>query len=298
MQPRRATKYVIATYKYGGVTDGQQRIWACLPLIDRDDGCDDMVQPSPRASSCELLRSLGQSYTASVLEQLHATARSQLLLGDCLAFLDTLPDHSVDLILTDPPYGFDYRSRSHTLPLTTIANDRFEAMPLLRQMLRLVYPQLKENGVGLIFTNWQCFSSMEAVIKEEGYQVLNVLVWQKNVWGRGDLKGNWGPQHELLLFIRKEKLPTRLRRYLNGRREGNILKFKKLPTNAMQHPTEKPVELLEYLIQKLTQPGEIVLDPFMGVGSTCVAAKNTQRHYIGIELEPVWFEVAKARLNA
>ena len=101
----------------------------------------------------------------------------------------------------------------------------------------------------------------------------------------------------MVMYIKKRTTPARLRRLLRGKREGNILKFKKLPTNAMQHPTEKPIPLLEYLIEKTTDPGDMVLDMFMGSGSTCVAAQNTGRQYVGIELEPAWFEVAAKRLE-
>ena len=219
----------------------------------------------------------------------------QLHLGDCLEILPTLADASIDLILTDPPYGYDYKSRSHKLPLTKIANDRFEAIPLLRQALRLAYSKLKENGVGLVFTNWQCYTSMAAVIEEEGYEIKNVLIWEKNAWSRGDLKGNWGYSYEMVMYFKKRSTATRLRRFLFGKREGNILKFKKLPTNGMQHPTEKPVELLKYLIEKTTAPGEVILDMFAGVGSTLAAAQETGRIAITIEIEKIWADIAAQR---
>src|SRR5450755_4104557 len=148
-----------------------------------------------------------RSYTALMLDvlsinELSVVTSSQLYQGDCLAVVPTLSDHSVDLLLTDPPYGFDYMSRSHKLPLTKIANDRHEAIPLLRQVLRLVYAKLKENGVGLIFTNWQCYASMAAVIEEEGYEIKNLLIWEKNAWSRGDLKGNWGYSYEMVIYFK------------------------------------------------------------------------------------------------
>ena len=218
--------------------------------------------------------------------------------GDCLDFLPTLYDNSIDLLLTDPPYGFFYLSRSHTLPLTRIANDRHEAVPLLRKVLRIVYTKLKENGVGLVFSNWQCYSSIEAVIKEEGFQIINVLIWKKNAWGRGDLKGNWRYIYEQAIFFRKKKTPTWLRRFLNGAQEGNVLEFSKLPTQHMRHPTEKPVPLLKHLIERTTQLGEVVLDPFAGSGSTLVASKLLGRVYLGCELEDVWHTRATQWLAA
>jgi site-specific DNA-methyltransferase (adenine-specific) len=230
-----------------------------------------------------------------ILDVLSVSPRSRLYRGDCLDVLQTLPDNSIDCILTDPPYGYNYVSRSHKLPLTKIANDRHEAIPLLRKALVAVYPKLKPNGVGLIFTNWQCYASMAAAIEEEGYEIKNLLIWEKNAWSRGDLKGNWGYSYEMVMYFKKQTTPSKLRRFLRGKREGNILKFKKLPTNAMQHPTEKPVELLKYLLEKTTEPGDAVLDPFAGSGSTIVAAQETGRICLGAEIEPEWARVAAER---
>ena len=220
---------------------------------------------------------------------------SFLFLGDCLNVLADLPDESIDCLLADPPFGYYYRSKSHKLPLTTIANDRHEAVPLLRSALQLIHPKLKQDGVGFIFTNWQCYVSMSSVIGEL-FDIKNVLIWEKNAWSRGDCKGNWGYQYEMVIFFRK-KIEPKFRRFLRGKREGNILKYKKLPTNYMSHPTEKSVPLLEYIIEKSTAPGDMVCDPFAGSGSTLVAAKNLGRNYIGIELEEVWYQVAKERLD-
>ena len=132
---------------------------------------------------------------------------------------------------------------------------------------------------------------MAEVVKKY-FTLQNRIVWAKNSWTRGDLKGNYGNQDEEILFAHKG------RRYLEGKRSGTILIFDKVPSHLMRHPTEKSVKLLEHLISKSTLEGEVVLDPFMGSGSTCVAAQNPGRRYIGIELEPVWFEVAKERLAA
>jgi site-specific DNA-methyltransferase (adenine-specific) len=225
-----------------------------------------------------------------VLEQLHTTARSQLLLGDCLEVLERLPDESIDCMVTDPPYGINYLSRSHSLPLTRILNDGMEAYSLLDKALAIASRKLKQNSHLYIFTTFQAYAPMAEVVQKY-FTLKNALIWVKNNRTRGDLKGNYGYQYEMVLYAHKG------RRHLIGSRDANILRFDKVPSNHMQHPTEKPIKLLEYLIAKSTFEGEVVLDMFMGSGSTCVAAKNTKRHYIGIELEPVWFEVAKARLN-
>jgi len=220
---------------------------------------------------------------------------STLYHADALEVIKSLVDNSIDLLLSDPPYGIDYRSRSHKLPLVKIRNDRFEAYPLLRNMLRAVYPKLKDNAIGMVFTNWQAYASMAAIIEEKGYLITNVLTWKKNAWTRGDLKGRWGYRTEQIIVFRKKSLSTKLRRFLNGKREGDVLEFDKLPTNAYSHPTEKPVPLLKYLIEKTTQPGEVVLDPFCGVAGVAVASQATGRISICADIERIWVERAAAK---
>jgi len=214
---------------------------------------------------------------------------SQLLRGDCRQLLTRLPDDSVDCIITDPPFGISYKSRSQSLPKTTLANDGPEAYALLDEVLAMAWCKLKFNSHVYIFTNWQAFAPMAAIVRKY-FTLKNVLVWVKNNRTRGDLKGNYGYQHELVLYAHKG------RRHLSGKRDGNVLRFAKVYSNRMVHPTEKPVALLEYLITKSTAEGELVLDMFMGSGSTCVAAKRLQRRYIGMELDRVWFEVAQTRV--
>lgn len=225
-----------------------------------------------------------------MLKEKRTPLGSALHLGDCLEVLASLPDNSIDCILTDPPYGINYLSRSHTLALTRIANDGQEAYTLLDKALALAYQKLKPDRHIYIFTNWQAFEAMAPIVRKY-FTLKNRLVWAKNAWTRGDLKGNYGYQDEEILYAHKG------RRHLFGKRGGTILSFAKVATQKMRHPTEKPVELLKHLIEHSTQPGEMVLDMFAGVGSTCVAAKELGRRYIGIELEPTWFKIAEERLR-
>ncbi len=217
---------------------------------------------------------------------------SRLYLGNTLDTLPTLEDESVDCIVTDPPYGIDYMSRSHSLPLKKIANDKGEeAYSLLDKVLAIAAKKLKPDRHVYIFTNWQAFEGMAPIVRKY-FKLKGALAWIKNNRTRGDLKGNYGYQYEMVLYAHKG------RRWLNGKRDSDVLQFNKVPTHAMQHPTEKPVALLKYLIEKSTLPGEAVLDMFMGSGSTGVAAKKSGRGFVGIEMEPAWFEVAKKRLEA
>lgn len=215
---------------------------------------------------------------------------SFLFLGDCLEILPTLLDDSIDLLCFDPPYGVNYKSLSHSLPKTTIANDGPEAFSLLDKALVLAVPKLKTNSHVYIFTDWHVFAQMAAIVRKH-LNLKNALVWVKNNRTRGDLKGNYGYQYEMVLYAHKG------RRHLIGKRDGNVMYFNKVYTKNMRHPTEKSVSMLEYLISKSTIEGETVCDPFMGSASTCVAARNLKRSYIGIELDEIWYRVARERLG-
>jgi len=219
-----------------------------------------------------------------------ARSASFLFLADCIEVLPTLPDDSVDCIITDPPYGMNYKSLSRSMPKTTIANDGPEAYSLLDNALAIAVQKLKLDSHVYIFTDWHVYEPMAEVVKKY-FNLKNVLVWAKNNRTRGDLKGNYGYQHEMVFYAHKG------RRHLLGKRDGNVLNFNKVYSNRMKHPTEKPVSLLKYLIGKSTNEGETILDMFAGSGSMCVAAQNLKRNYIGIEVDETWYRVARKRLE-
>ena len=226
----------------------------------------------------------------SIVNELSAAAMSHLYWGNCLGILKKIPDLSVHLLVTDPPYANDYVSRSTTLPLVRIAgNGRDEAPPLVREALKLCYQKLQWNTHAYVFCDRWSYEMMKQAAIEAGFTPKNVLIWYKNNRTRGDLKGNYGYEDEWILFLHKG------RRHLFGKRDGNVLPFKKVPSQYMQHPTEKPVELLKYLIQKSSVPGEVVLDPFAGIGSTGVAALEADRKCILMEIQEEWAQVAAVR---
>jgi DNA modification methylase len=214
---------------------------------------------------------------------------SRIYLGDCLAVLETLADESVDCIITDPPYGISYLSRSHSLPLTKIANDKGnEAYKLLDNALAIAWKKLKPDRHVFIFTNFQAYEYMAPIVRKY-FNLKGACVWVKNNGTRGDVKATFSRAHEDIIHAQKG------RRWLFGKRDFDVFQFKRVATQHMQHPTEKPVALLKYLIEKSTLPGEVVLDPFAGVGSTLVAAQQTGRIPVGIELERAFAEVAASR---
>jgi len=118
--------------------------------------------------------------------------------------------------------------------------------------------------------------------------VRGLLVWDKGKPGMGDLK-HWGCSHELIASCGTGTL--------RGKRDNSVLRFATCPPHDRNHPTEKPVDLLTYLIEKITDPGDVVCDPFMGSGTTGIACIRAGRKFIGIEKDARYFEIARARLE-
>lgn len=105
----------------------------------------------------------------------------------------------------------------------------------------------------------------------------------------GDLYGDYAPKSEFIIYARKGK------RKLNGRRDSNILYFNR--TNNKLHPTEKPLDLCEFLINKSSNENNLILDSFIGSGTTALACKNLNRNFIGFENNEEYFKIAQKRLN-
>lgn len=211
----------------------------------------------------------------------------KLLKGDCFERLAELGDATVDLILTDPPYGMSYQSSWRESPYKKIENDKnLEWLPLF---VDECYRVAKNNTAQYFFCSWHNIDVFKQELSKR-FQVKNILVWEKNNTSMGDLKGDFAPKIEFVIFCHKG------RSLIRGKRDPNIFKFNK--TKNELHPTEKPVDLCQYMIEKFSDKGNLVLDPFMGSGTTGVAAVSTGRDFIGIELDEDYFKTASQRIIA
>lgn len=235
----------------------------------------------------------------------------KLLQGDCLEVMRSIPDGSVDLILTDPPYG-----------TTACKWDSVIDFDLMWAELKRV---IKPNGAIVLFGT-EPFSSVLRLSNIGGFKY--DWTWCKNV-ATNFLHAKRQPlraSESISVFISgasyyypqmtdghkptssaKGSSTHKLWVGINERNDSggkttrypqNILSFDVVARNERLHPTQKPVALLEYLIKTYTQESETVLDFTMGSGSTGVAAKNLNRRFIGIELDPTYFAIAKNRIES
>lgn len=238
-----------------------------------------------------------------------------LILGDALAELARLPNQSVDMIFTDPPYGHNNNNNgdlihrreaalgcppSGGLPAARpIANDGAEANDLFRASLpefkRLLSPGCcccccgGGGGPDPQFARWSLWLGEVLEFKQ-------MIVWDKGPMGMG---WHYRRSYETILVAVKPGAAHRW--YDETNAIENVIRpgaygIRKIIPTADEHPTLKPVQLAEHFIRLHTQPGDLVLDPFMGSGTTGVACVRTGRRFIGIEIDPTYFAIAQRRI--
>lgn len=219
--------------------------------------------------------------------------------GDCLEIMKQIPDGSVDMVVTDPPYkmnhstggrtsiGFEDRWRGNIKAGNTEMG--FNTKISFSQWLPDVYRVLKPKGHCYVFCNDKNLLQLLIDSKNVGLKESNVLVWVKN---NACPNRYYMKNCEFIAFMYKGNAkPIKNMGDKAAVACNNIIGKKK------KHPTEKPVDLLERFIVNSSCEGDIILDPFMGAGSSGVACVNTRRRFIGIELETKYFKIASERIE-
>lgn len=232
----------------------------------------------------------------SKVDDFNNQAENKLINGDSIIEMEKLQDSSIDLVITDPPYGIDYSSNyskyDDYVTKHTIANDSEldETIDLLDKALEVLYKKTKENAHVYIFTSWKVYPEFKEVVSKY-FDVKNMIVWNKGNASMGDLEGSWGNQHELVIFA------TKGRRKLNTRK-FDIINVNRVPTTKAIHPTQKPEEVIKVMLEASAHSKDTVIDPFMGSGSTIKAVKEYGNlNYIGIELDRERYEKAVSYIS-
>ena len=256
-----------------------------------------------------------------------------IILGDCLAELDRVPDASIDLVMTDPPYGAGFSFANDKLPLP-------ELLAFTDRWVQKVAAKLKPTGSFYCFIDGEHLGHFQTIIGKY-LAFRKVVVWYFEAFFNGFHK-NYDNRSEFILFYTKsddytfhetkeppsasmlkrwgpyadvdgnipfealtpsmqkrqskanyDRNPTNVRR---GAYQGNVIQLKRV--RFREHPTQKPEELIGKLMRISSDEGDLVLDPFVGSGTTCAVAKKMRRNYIGIEIDPAYHAAAVARVTA
>lgn len=206
---------------------------------------------------------------------------------DCLETMKRMPDGFVDAIISDPPYGMSYVSSRRKQKFEAIKDD--DNLEWVQPFCDEAYRVLKDDTHIYLFCNDYAITDFRNALEASGFKVKRALVWVKNNHTSGDLLGDYANKTEFIVFAHKG------RRLLNGGREPNVLQFKRV--GNMQHPTQKPVDLVAYLVNKSTDEGDTVYDPFMGSGTTAKACQDLNRNFIGSEISKEYCDIAEERLK-
>jgi len=203
----------------------------------------------------------------------------EVIHGDCRSVLPTLT--GVDAVITDPPYGIGYVNKRHDI------RDR-EFAPMLEGDGDTLIGQ---EVVSAAFDMGLPVCAFAHHRKPWDGPWRQWLVWDKGgaVGGGGDRATCWKFTWELVQVGGFGKL--------NGQRDQAVLRFPISQASMSDHPTQKPVALMVYLVEKLTQPGDTVFDPFCGSGSTGVACMQTGRNFVGVEKDAGYCDIARRRIS-
>ncbi len=221
-----------------------------------------------------------------------------ILQGNSLELLKDIQSNSIDFILTDPPYGINYSSPTSRQMGKAVTNDSPDDIDW-NGLLKELYRVLKPEGICFIFGRMDMFMRIGNNIINSEFKYNHDFIWRKGDMRVGNLSA-MGTIHENGLVLSKgapracnpiyinQTLKKRYKAEYNG-------KISRLEYTG--HPTQKPINMLSFLIKAYSNEGDTILDPFMGSGSTIVAAHVNNRKYIGIDIEEEYIDMCKLRLK-
>lgn len=212
--------------------------------------------------------------------------------GDCFDYLPLIDDESVDMVLTDPPYFINYRTswrcdKNHDFCKPIYGDNSPE---IITKILPELYRVLKDNSAFYMFCSPDTIEIFKSEV-QKWFKIKNIIIWTKNNHTSGDLQAQYGKSYEMIIYGNKG------RRKFNGPRLKDVWYFDRVVGGGQLHQNQKPTDLIEQIINKSSNIGDIILDCFAGSGTTGVACENTGRHSILMEKEPEYCKIIRNRLN-
>ncbi len=224
----------------------------------------------------------------------------KIYLGDCRELFRQIDDGSVDLVIADPPFGISYdgkpgnynRTASRVLEGYSEPEDYLEfTLSWMRHLPRV----LKETGSAFVFSGWNRLKEVLIAADQVGLHTVNHLIWkyQFGVFTRR----RFVTSHYHILFLAKHPKRYKFNK-VEHYPEDVIFVKREYWRGKRKTPTKLPLALVEKLIRFTTDPGDLVLDPFMGSGTTAVAAERLGRRWIGFEIVPEYVKLAEERVSS
>jgi modification methylase len=244
----------------------------------------------------------------------------RILMGDCIAHMKALPAKSVDMIFADPPYNLQlggelFRPDGSHVDAVTDDWDKFDTFALYdrftRAWLKEAHRILKDDGSIWVIGSYHNIFRVGTAVQDLGFWILNDIVWRK-ANPMPNFKGTrFTNAHETLIWASKGEKAKYTFNYRSMKTLNDEIQMRsdwefpicgggeRLKKNGTKvHPTQKPEALLYRVMLASTKPGDVVLDPFFGTGTTGAVARRLGRHWIGIERETDYIEAARERIAA
>lgn len=231
---------------------------------------------------------------------------------NCIEVLESLEQNSVDLIIADPPYFLSKGGKSVKSGQVVSVNKGSWDMPssvndvfaFTLDWIKLCHGILKNTGTLWIFTTHHNLGNLLTSLSTINFQIINIIVWQKTDPPPLIYKNKFRFSYELIIWVKKSNMyyinndfyaqcPTH---YLDDIWKMDSVKMSEKKFGY--HPTQKPIELLKRIVKFSSKENDLILDPFMGSGTTCVAAKSLQRRFIGIEINEEYYNIALRRIQS
>lgn len=212
----------------------------------------------------------------------------QLFHGDCLDILRGIEAGSINAVITDPPYSINTKSDGQGK--INPWGDRINAAFWYKEWFSLCRNKMLNSGCLWSFMNWRSFATFQKVADDLSWPIESLLIWDKSWIGPGGLNG-LRPSYEMVGLWAGENW---------GIKDRGIPDIKTIPWSSNKpngHPAEKPINLMKWLIEISTKPGDTVLDPFMGSGTTGAACMMTGRNFVGCEIDPTYYAIAEKRIK-
>lgn len=226
---------------------------------------------------------------------------NKIYLGDCFELINEIDDSSVDCIICDPPYNIDYEGNDWDTDFN------------IKKVIELCSKKIKENGNIILFQGWSNVCETKQIM-DKYWKIQNWIIWDR-IKGRG-ANNNVVSTREDILWYCNGNSPTFNKMYSNIPKKTGGLGTKNGQENRAltnvwydispivpwsdernEHPTQKPLELMDRIVKLFTNKGDIILDFTCGSGTTLISAKRLGRNFIGIEKNPIYYDIVKERLK-
>lgn len=224
--------------------------------------------------------------------------KSYIKQGDCLELMKEIPDKSIDMILCDPPYNISRINNFTTMGRTGIDFGEWDKGFNLTSWIKVAKPLLKKGGNIVIFNDWKNMSYITEELENNGFDIKDLLRWKKTNAMPRNRDRRFISDYEVAVWAVKKGGKWTFNRLSKTYEIPEILccitpKSEKVNGG---HTTQKPIYVMEWIIERLSDEGDTILDPFLGSGTTCIASLNKNRKYIGFEKDKEYYDIAKERI--